>query len=83
MQAGATRAPMQRGAVRLRRLELQIAGLAYARTAREEAGAGGEELVRYSAEIARRRRLRAALAQCRFTSRSQQVLRSSAFDGVK
>ena len=51
--------PTSAGAEKLRRLDLQISGLVYARTIREREGASGEELRRYSEEIARQRRLRA------------------------
>lgn len=40
----------------LRRLDLQLSGLVYARSVREREGASGEELRRYSEEIARQRR---------------------------
>ncbi len=40
----------------LRRLDLQLTGLVFARAVREREGATGEELRRYSEEIARQRR---------------------------
>jgi hypothetical protein len=40
----------------LRRLDLQLTGLVYARAVREREGATGEELRRYSEEIDRQRR---------------------------
>ena len=40
-----------------RRIDLQLSGLVYARTVRAREGATGEELRRYSREIARQRRL--------------------------
>jgi len=45
----------------LRRLDLQITGLVYARAVREQAGAPADELERYGREIARQRRVRARL----------------------
>jgi hypothetical protein len=45
----------------LRRLDLQITGLVYARAIRERSGASKHELDGYSMEIARQRRHRAEL----------------------
>jgi hypothetical protein len=47
---------IQHRAVELRRVDLQITGLVYVRAMRERAGAGPDELARYSAEISRQRR---------------------------
>jgi hypothetical protein len=41
----------------LRRLDLQITGLLFARAIREREGASGDELRRYSDEIAHQRRV--------------------------
>lgn len=53
--------------VELRRVDLQITGLVYARAMREQAGAPPRELDLYSSEISRQRRrlteLEARLAQ--------------------
>ena len=45
----------------LRRLDLQITGLVYARAVREQAGAPPHELELYEREIARQRRARTRL----------------------
>jgi len=45
----------------LRRIDLQITGLVYARAVREQAGGSRAELDRYTREIARQRRVRAGI----------------------
>jgi hypothetical protein len=53
----------------LRRLDLQITGLVYARAVREQSGAPEAELERYGREIEQRRRERARLEEERFRYR--------------